>query len=87
MATQEAIIDEMLEPFADALTPEVARRFADLKAPTSIQNRIDELAAKCNESKLSETEQTDYENYVRVGSFLSLIKAKARKVIARGVNH
>jgi hypothetical protein len=82
MATQEAIIDEMLEPFADALTPEVARRFVNVKAPPSIQRRVDELAAKCNEGQLTETERADYENYVRVGNFFSLIKAKAKRVIS-----
>jgi hypothetical protein len=82
MATQEAIIDEMLEPFADALTPEIARLFINLKAPPSIQARVNELAAKCNEGQLSDAERSDYENYIRVGSFFSLIKAKAKRVIA-----
>jgi hypothetical protein len=86
MATQDAIIDEMLEPFADALTPETARLFVDLKAPPSIRARVNELAAKSNEGQLSDAERSDYENYVRVGSFFSLIKAKAKRVIARGAS-
>jgi hypothetical protein len=86
MATQEAIIDEMLEPLTDALTPDTARLFVDLKAPPSIQARVDELAAKCNEGELSDAERVDYENYVRVGSLFALIKAKAKRVIV-GSSH
>jgi hypothetical protein len=83
MATDEAIIDEMLEPLAEALTPDAARLLADLKAPPSIQARVDALAAKCNEGELTERERADYETYVRVGNLFALIKAKAKRVVAQ----
>jgi hypothetical protein len=83
MPTEEAIIDEMLEPLAEALTPDAARLLADLKAPPSIQARVDELAAKCNEGQLTERERADYEKYVRIGNLFALIKAKAKRVIAQ----
>jgi hypothetical protein len=86
MSTQEAIIDEMLEPLTHALTPETARLFADLKSPPSVQARIDHLAARCNEGKLTPDERADYENYVRIGNLLAFIKAKARRVIASSAN-
>jgi hypothetical protein len=82
MATQEAIIDELLEPLAEALTPETARLFVDLKAAPSVQARIDVLAMKCNEGNLTEQERADYENYIRIGNLFALIKAKAKRVIA-----
>jgi 16S rRNA C967 or C1407 C5-methylase (RsmB/RsmF family) len=82
MPTEEAIIDEMLEPLAEALTPDAARLFANLKAPPSVQARVNELAAKCNEGELTEQERADYEKYVRVGNLFALIKAKAKRVIA-----
>jgi len=82
MATEEAIIDEMLEPLAEALTPDAARLFAELKAPPSVQARVDELAAKCNEGELTDRERADYEKYVRIGNLFALIKAKAKRVIA-----
>jgi len=81
MATHEATIDEMLQPLTEALTPETAKLFVDLKAPPSIQARIDQLAARCNEGQLTAEERADYENYVRIGNLFSLIKARATKVI------
>ena len=81
MATQDAIIDEMLEPLTDALTPETAKAFANLKVPSAVQARVDQLAAKCNEGALTADERADYETYVRIGNLLALIKAKAKRVI------
>ena len=76
-------MDEMLEPLAEALTPDAARLLAALKAPPSIQARVDELAAKCNEGELTERERADYEKYVRIGNLFALIKAKANRVITQ----
>jgi hypothetical protein len=82
MATQDVILDQMLEPLVEALTPESARALAEFQAKPSIQARVDQLAAKCNEGELTEDERAEYENYVRVGNVLALIKAKARRVLA-----
>ena len=79
-------MDVMLEPLAEALTPVGARLLADLKAPPSVQVRVDELAVKCNEGVLTDGERADYEKYVRIGNLFALIKAKARRVLAES-NH
>jgi hypothetical protein len=42
------LFDRILDPVADAFTPEVARRMVDLKADAEMQARIDELAKKIN---------------------------------------
>jgi hypothetical protein len=82
MLKQDAVLDQMLEPLVEALTPESARVLADFRAKPSIQARVDQLAAKCNEGELCEEERAEYENYVRIGNVLALIKAKARRVLA-----
>lgn len=86
MATQEAILDEMLEPLVEALTPESARVLSQIQAKPSIQARVDQLAAKCNEGELSVEERTEYEDYVRIGNLLALIKAKAKRVLAESAH-
>ena len=80
------IIDEMLEPFTEALTPEVAKSLATLKAKPSVQARVDQLAAKCNEGDLTEAERSEYETYVQVGNIFALLKAKAKKIVASNSN-
>jgi hypothetical protein len=86
MATQEAILDEMLEPLVEALTPETARAVAQIRPKASVQARVDQLASKCNEGNLSADERAEYEDYVRVGNLLAVIKAKARRIVAESTN-
>jgi hypothetical protein len=84
--TQNTIIDELLEPFTEALTPEAAQSLARLKAKPAVQARVDELAAKCNEGELTESERKEYETYVQVGNIFALLKAKAKKIVAGNSN-
>jgi hypothetical protein len=78
-----SVIDRLLEPFGRALTPALARTLVDLRAPLEEQDRIDELAEKCNEGTLSAEERAEYEDYVRVIHFLGIVQAKARAILAR----
>lgn len=86
MATQDAILNEMLEPLLEAITPDAARALAQYQPKPSIQAHVDELAAKCNEGELTEAERTEYEEYVRVGNLLAMIKARARRVLAQATH-
>jgi len=61
------------------LPPEAARCILGLRFPERDRKRMDELAAKARHGSLSEQERDEIENYERVGSFLSLLKAKARR--------
>lgn len=47
-----------------------------------VQQRVDELAAKANESTLSEPEQSEYQSYVTYGNVLATIKAKAKALLS-----
>ncbi len=54
MKTLDApILDQLLDPLGQILTPEVARRLVNLRYDARTQARIDRLARKCNEGKLS----------------------------------
>ena len=73
----------MLEPFTQALTPELTEHLANLKALPEVQSRVSELAEKCNEGELSEAERAEYEAFVRGGNLINIIKAKARKALSQ----
>jgi len=75
------IVSDMLEPFTQALSPDLIQELADLKAPPAIQARVSELAEKCNEGELTEAERAEYEAFVRGGNIINIIKAKARKAL------
>jgi hypothetical protein len=87
MAAQELqVMDEMLQPLSAAMTPETAKVLSRLQATPSMQARVDELAARCNEGELTIDERAEYEMYVRIGNLFALIKAKAKSLLAETPN-
>ena len=79
--TENSVIDRLLDPVGQCLTPEVARRIADLKADPALQSRVDELADKANAGTLTESERSEYQKYVNFWQFVTLLQAKARNVL------
>ena len=82
MATA-TLLDRIFDPIEDALTPESARRLVAWRADETTQQRLDELADKCNEGELTEAEREEYETYVRAIEFIAILQAKARLVLQR----
>lgn len=80
--TDITILDKVLEPVARCFTPAVAKQIAELRADTPTQDRLDELASKCNEGELTETEKREYRAYVDALDLLGLLQAKARTILA-----
>jgi hypothetical protein len=81
-ATQSAVLDRLLDPLAQCLTVTAARRILTLRADPVAQERIDELAEKSNERELSADERAEYEVYVSTGTFIAILQAKARALLA-----
>lgn len=80
------IISKMAEPFFESLTPESAKRLAELRTQPSIQMRVTELAKKCNEGMLTEEERAEYESMVRLGNLFAVLKARAKALLAGDAN-
>src|SRR5713226_1783634 len=51
-----SILDQLLTPVGDCLTPEVARHLVDLHASADVQARLEALADKSTEGQLSAEE-------------------------------
>ncbi len=81
-ASENTVLDEVLEPLARCFTPEVARQVASLRADPKLQARLDELADKANEGQLAEEERERYEAYVEAIDLISILQVKARKILA-----
>ena len=77
------VLDQLLDPVGQCLTPDVARSLLELRAPAQAQERIDELADKCTEGRLTAEEASEYDAYVWTGSFIAILQAKARAVLAK----
>ena len=81
MKRNTATLDRLVEPVVRTLTPEVARAIVELRADPELQARMDELAEKCNEGKLTPDERDEYETNIRFGNFIAIIQAKARRLL------
>lgn len=76
------VLDEVLDPVAHCFTPDVARRIVAWQADPKLQLRLDELAAKANEGELTDQEREQYDAYVEAIDLISILQAKARKILA-----
>lgn len=74
-------MDRVLESVSQCLTPEAAQRLLDLRADAELQDRIDVLADRSTEGILTPEERAEYQIYVQMGQFVSILKAKARKLL------
>jgi len=75
------MLDRLLQPLSQCLTPESARALAKARVDPQVQERIDGLAEKCNEGLLTPEEREEYETYVRVSSVVSILQARARLLL------
>jgi len=80
------VLDRLFDPLDDILTREVARKLVTYRFDRKAQARIDKLARKCNEGQLSVDERREYESYVQVIDFISILQAKSRALLKRTAN-
>lgn len=75
------LLDRLLDPVSSILTPEVARKLVKLRYDAKTQAQINKLARKCNEGKLNDREQREYEMYVNTIDFIGILQTKARSML------
>ncbi|HJT78088.1 MAG TPA: hypothetical protein VJ739_12865 [Gemmataceae bacterium] len=77
------VLDRLLDPLTNALTPAAARALVDFRADAATQAHVAELADKCNEGRLSAAEREEYEAYVRAIDLIAVLQSKARRLLAK----
>ena len=81
-AKSSPVLDRLVAPLGECLTPESARRLLALKADSTLQARVDELADRHNSGLLTPDEQAEYSKYVSYSTFIAILKSKARQLLA-----
>lgn len=77
-----ATLEKFLRPLARGLSPELARALVNLTADEETQARYDALAEKRTEGQLTPAELEQLESFVRVNTFLGVLKVEAQAVLA-----
>ena len=75
------MLDQLLDPLEESLTPEMAQSLVSLRANPMAQARLESLAIRNSQGLLSAQEQAEYSSLVHIGAVISLLQAKARKVL------
>lgn len=75
------LLDRLLNPIRDVLTPEVAQAIADLRADAVVQGRLDDWAERHHEGQLTAEELAEYTNLVGAVNLIAVLQSKARSVL------
>ena len=70
--------DDLFDPAHPSFTPEGVKRLLELRTSEEEEQQMEVLAGKANEGLLTPEEHRHYESWVRAGTLMSMLKAKAR---------
>ena len=73
--------DRGVRPVLQIVLPEKAEAVVNFRADPKLQARIEELADKSTEGKLTEAEQAEYAGYVRANKFVAILQRQARQLV------
>jgi hypothetical protein len=80
--TADVQLQRLVGRLGDCLTEESARRLLALKADRKLQARVAHLADRSSEGLLTPEEAAEYNSYVKFGTFVAILKSKARQRLA-----
>ena len=74
-----ALLNDLLDPFAQCLDAESAKRGVEFGVAPSVQARVNALAERANDGALTEQEHADYEALINAADFIAILQLKARR--------
>jgi hypothetical protein len=81
--TSSPVLERLVDPLSRCLTEESAKRLLKLRADPQLQALVDQLAEKSSEGRLTAAEKAEYASLVSFGTFVALLKSKARQRLAQ----
>lgn len=76
--TESDILADIIAPNQGDLTPEVAQSVLRWKFTEGALARMNDLAGRNSKGTITVQERQDLEKYLRVGSLINILQAKAR---------
>lgn len=76
-------LEKMLDPEHPCFTKETATNIIRLQPDSAKTARMEELAAKANEGRLSRDEESEYWSLIHAGKMISVLKLQARLFLKR----
>ena len=79
-------LDGLLEPLSQCFDAESARRLIAFRIDPQVLTRIEVLGDLANEGHLSADERSEYEALINAADFISILRLKAQRHLARTDN-
>jgi hypothetical protein len=80
MTSESLAFDRGVRPMLEIVLPGKADAVIGFQADPDLQARIEELARKSTEGKLTEDERAEYAGYVRANKFVAILKRQAQQI-------
>jgi len=75
-------LDKLFDSVSECLTVDTANRLANLSLPESLRQQLDEWADQNSLGQLDDVEKNHYEAILRALNFITVLQAKARRIVA-----
>lgn len=79
--TEVNVWEMILRPHFGQMTPQTAKAILAMSIPENERLRMKALLAKAKAGTLTREESLDLDEYERAGNMLSVLKAKARRIL------
>jgi hypothetical protein len=73
--------ERLLSPLAASFDQSALQSLVQYRADERAQERIDELAEKCNDGALTPAEEREYESLVQTATLLAILQAEAKRIL------
>ncbi len=77
---EAAAFDRGVRPLLKLVLPDKAQDVIKFRAAPKLQKRIEELADRSNEGRLTGAERAEFEGYVRANKFVAILQRQARQL-------
>lgn len=87
MATspETAAFDRAVAPILRLVLPEREQTVIGFRPDSELQDRIEKLARKSTEGKLTDEERAEYAGYVRANKFVAVLRRQAQRLLTSSV--
>lgn len=77
-ATNSSLADKMLDLAANCFDASTLDALAKLRLSPKLATRVDRLAEKANEGRLTSRQRIEYQSYIKTSEVLAFIQLRAR---------
>ena len=81
MTPETIAFERGIRPILQIVLLDKADAVLNFRPDPTLQDRIEELAAKSTEGELTDQERAEYEGYVRANKFIAILQRQARQFL------